>query len=378
MTAEVRDMPRTPGAGRANTPSRCATSRKSGRAWWRTTMSSLRVRKGEIHALVGENGAGKTTLMNILYGLLKPDSGEILINGQRVTGCAARATPSPRHRHGAPALHADPAADRRREHRAGLRAGHQRRLLRQRATADASDPRTLRALRAGARSRRAHAATCRWACSSASRSSRRSIVAPSILILDEPTAVLTPQETDELFAVLRGLAQKGKTIIFITHKLREVLAISDRITVMRRGKVVGELLTTETNAAGDRAHDGRARGAAARRQGRRPSPATVALRVRASDRATPTRALPRGARRLASSCARARSWASPASRATGRASWWRRWPARARHRRPAYPRRRRDRERMTRARRSAALALAHIPEDRRGAASCSTTRSRTT
>jgi simple sugar transport system ATP-binding protein len=65
--------------------------------------------------------------------------------------------------------------------------------------------------------------------------------------MDEPTGVLTPQETDELFGVLRGLVQQGKTIIFITHKLREVLAISDRVTVMRRGKVVGEVLTKDTN-----------------------------------------------------------------------------------------------------------------------------------
>jgi len=68
-----------------------------------------------------------------------------------------------------------------------------------------------------------------------------------ILIMDEPTGVLTPQETDELFRVLRGLVQQGKTIIFITHKLREVLEISDRVTVLRRGKIVGEKLTKDTN-----------------------------------------------------------------------------------------------------------------------------------
>ncbi|HKB48492.1 MAG TPA: ABC transporter ATP-binding protein, partial [Ktedonobacterales bacterium] len=70
-----------------------------------------------------------------------------------------------------------------------------------------------------------------------------------ILIMDEPTGVLTPQETDELFRVLRGLVQQGKTIIFITHKLREVLAISDTVTVLRRGRVVGEVLTRDTNQA---------------------------------------------------------------------------------------------------------------------------------
>jgi simple sugar transport system ATP-binding protein len=68
-----------------------------------------------------------------------------------------------------------------------------------------------------------------------------------ILILDEPTGVLTPQESEELFRVVRGLQRDGKTIIFISHKLKEVLEISDRITVMRRGKVVGELITAKTN-----------------------------------------------------------------------------------------------------------------------------------
>src|SRR5205823_7527832 len=73
--------------------------------------------------------------------------------------------------------------------------------------------------------------------------------AADILIMDEPTGVLTPQETFELFGVLRGLAQQGKTIIFITHKLREVLELTDTITVLRRGKNVGELVTKDTNQA---------------------------------------------------------------------------------------------------------------------------------
>ena len=82
--------------------------------------------------------------------------------------------------------------------------------------------------------------TCRSACSSAWRSSRRCIATAKILILDEPTAVLTPQEGEDLFRIMRELAQRGVSIIFISHKLKEVLAVADRITVLRGGRVVGE------------------------------------------------------------------------------------------------------------------------------------------
>ena len=92
-------------------------------------------------------------------------------------------------------------------------------------------------------------ARCRWAGSSGSRSSRRSTATRRILVLDEPTAVLTPQETEEIFEVLRRLAAEGHSILFISHKLYEVLEIADRITVIRRGKVVGERIPSETNEA---------------------------------------------------------------------------------------------------------------------------------
>lgn len=206
---------------------------------------SLGVRRGEIHALVGENGAGKSTLMNILYGLLRPDSGEILINGN------AAEIHGPRdaialgigmvHQHfmlipvltvnenivlgrepvkGAGVYDKDAANQAIRElaTRYGLsidpyaRTGDLPIGLQQRVE-------ILKVLYRGA----------------------------DILILDEPTGVLTPQETDDLFKVLRGLAQQGKTIIFITHKLREVLQISDTVTVLRRGKIVGQLVTKETS-----------------------------------------------------------------------------------------------------------------------------------
>ncbi len=83
-------------------------------------------------------------------------------------------------------------------------------------------------------------AICRSALNSESRSSKRSTAQAEILILDEPTAVLTPQEADDLFEIMKSLVSQGKSIVFITHKLREVLAVSDRISVMRSGQMVGQ------------------------------------------------------------------------------------------------------------------------------------------
>ncbi len=206
---------------------------------------TFRVRRGEIHALVGENGAGKSTLMNILYGLLKPDEGEILVNGKTA------AINGPRdaialgigmvHQHfmlippltvGENIVLGREPTRRGDLYDAGAASAAIRELTRQYGLRIDPNARTgdlpvglqqrveiLKVLYRGA----------------------------DIIILDEPTGVLTPQETDDLFVVLRGLVRKGKTIIFITHKLREVLAISDRVTVLRRGKVVGEVLTPETN-----------------------------------------------------------------------------------------------------------------------------------
>ena len=206
---------------------------------------NLSVRHGEIHALVGENGAGKTTLMNILYGLIKPSSGEILIDEK------------PTHISGPrDAIHL------------GIGMVHQHFMLIPPLTVAENivlgyEPggiygryrqqearnqycRADQAIWAARRSRCHYRPAFGGACSSAWRFSKSSIAARDILIMDEPTGVLTPQETDELFAVLRGLVAQGKTIIFITHKLREVLELSDRVTVLRRGKVVGHLITKDT------------------------------------------------------------------------------------------------------------------------------------
>ena len=100
-----------------------------------------------------------------------------------------------------------------------------------------------------------------------------------ILVLDEPTAVLTPQEARELFEIIRGLTAQGKSIIFISHKLNEVLEIADRITVLRRGKLVETLPRRGRHRGGPRPADGRARGAAARREDRRRTPAEPLLEV---------------------------------------------------------------------------------------------------
>lgn len=203
------------------------------------------VRAGEIHALVGENGAGKSTLMNILYGLIKPDSGEILVDGKP----ASLQGPRDAIRHGIGmvhqhfmlipvfSVHENVVLGREPVRTLGLYDQAQARAeIREltRAYGLALDP------------------DARVSDLPVGLQQRVEIVkvlfrGAKILILDEPTGVLTPQESADLFRVLRDLVKAGKTIIFISHKLREVLEISDRITVMRRGKVVGHLQTKATS-----------------------------------------------------------------------------------------------------------------------------------
>src|SRR5207302_1114544 len=207
----------------------------------------LSVRTGQIHALVGENGAGKTTLMNILYGLIRPDSGEIFINGQpaHITG--------PRDAIGL-----------------GIGMVHQHFMLIPPLTVAENivlghEPGGLRSaydvkkageviLKLSKQYNLPIDPDMRIEKLSVGLQQRVEILkilyrAADILIMDEPTGVLTPQETFELFGVLRGLVRQGKTIIFITHKLREVLELTDSITVLRRGKNACELVTKETNHA---------------------------------------------------------------------------------------------------------------------------------
>ncbi|MHB8398810.1 MAG: ABC transporter ATP-binding protein [Candidatus Limnocylindrales bacterium] len=205
---------------------------------------SLDLRRGEIHALLGENGAGKTTLMNVLYGLATPDAGEILIDGEtvRIAGpsdAIARGICMV-HQHfmlvpvlsvtenivlGAETMANPIFLDRREAERRIValaeRFGFQIDPDAKVGTLSVGQQQRVEILKALYRETR-------------------------ILVLDEPTAVLTPQETEEIFALLRRLASGGQSIIFISHKLYEVLEIADRITVIRRGRVVGTRLPSET------------------------------------------------------------------------------------------------------------------------------------
>jgi ABC-type uncharacterized transport system ATPase subunit len=208
---------------------------------------NLTVRKGEIHALVGENGAGKSTLMNILYGLIHPDSGEILINGQpvHISGPrdAIRLKIGMVHQHFMLIPPLTVAENIVLGHEPGSVAS----------TYDIKKARAI-ILELSKQYGLPIDPDVRVEKLSVGLQQRVEILkvlyrAADILILDEPTGVLTPQETFELFGVLRGLARQGKTIIFITHKLREVLELSDTITVLRRGKNAGTLVTSQTDQA---------------------------------------------------------------------------------------------------------------------------------
>lgn len=205
----------------------------------------LTLNQGEIHALLGENGAGKTTLMNILYGLYHPDAGQIIVRGQPV---------SLRGPQDAIAL--------------GIGMVHQHFMLIPVFTVAENVMLGVESIRNGVVLDRDKVAAEITQIStqyglevnpriyvkdlSVGIQQRVEIIKllyrhADILILDEPTAVLTPQEADDLFQVLRNLKAQNKSIIFITHKLREVLALSDRISVLRNGRVVGTTEPAKTN-----------------------------------------------------------------------------------------------------------------------------------
>jgi general nucleoside transport system ATP-binding protein len=199
---------------------------------------------GEIHALLGENGAGKTTLMNVLDGLCRPDAGTILLDEHE----ARFADPGDAIRAGIGMVHQNfmliPAFTVAENVMLGFeRTGPLGFLDKRQARAEIADL-----------SRRFKLEVDPDALVgdlSVGQQQRVEIVKAlardaKLLILDEPTAVLTPQEIEELFSVMRALRQAGCAILFITHKLKEVLAIADRITVIRLGKVVGTLRPSET------------------------------------------------------------------------------------------------------------------------------------
>ncbi|CAG0944619.1 partial Galactose/methyl galactoside import ATP-binding protein MglA, partial [Anaerolineae bacterium] len=209
--------------------------------------------QGEIHGLLGENGAGKTTLMNILYGLYQQDEGEVSINGKPTR----IASPHEAIAHGIGMVHQHfmlvppltvteniilgqeslqartkflgrlAALDRRSAAQRIRELSHQYRL-------DVDPNAYIKDLPVGAQQRvEIVKALYRHA---------------EILILDEPTAVLTPQEADELFIIMRELVKQGKSIVFITHKLREIFAVTDRISVMRGGKMIGTVMPAEATS----------------------------------------------------------------------------------------------------------------------------------
>ena len=208
----------------------------------------LKVAPGEIRGLLGENGAGKTTLMNVLYGLVQPDEGEILVDGKPVTihspKDAINAKIGMVHQHfmlvpvftvaenvmlGVEPTHGrwPGLLDRR-------RAARQVRELSERYGLQVNPDALIEDLPVGVQQRvEIIKALLRQA---------------SVLILDEPTAVLTPGETEDLFRVMRELRSGGRSIVFISHKLKEVQAIADHITVIRRGKVVGDRPPTASDA----------------------------------------------------------------------------------------------------------------------------------
>lgn len=201
---------------------------------------NLTVRHGEIMALLGENGSGKTTLMNMLSGIYHPDEGEILIGGKP----AAITSPAMAFRYGIGMIHQhfklvdvmtalenillgsgrDKAQKLLHAQVSELCARYELPVSLDKKIYDmsVSEKQTVEVLKVLYRGAR-------------------------ILILDEPTAVLTPQEVDRLFAILRRMKEDGCAVVIITHKLGEVMEISDRVTILRKGQCVGTVATAETN-----------------------------------------------------------------------------------------------------------------------------------
>ncbi|UUZ81563.1 ABC transporter ATP-binding protein [Paenibacillus sp. P26] len=205
---------------------------------------SLTLRQGEILALLGENGAGKSTLMNILFGLYQPDEGEIYVNGERVFITGPKTAIQ-----------------------LGLGMVHQHFKLVQPFTVTENiilgmEPRRRLGMDYTKAARQVSELSARYGSRVDPRARVRDISVgmqrrveilktlyrgAEILIFDEPTAVLTPQEIHELTEIMRRLTAEGKSIILITHKLKEIMAIADRVTVIRRGRVIDTLNVKETN-----------------------------------------------------------------------------------------------------------------------------------
>src|SRR6266511_2390325 len=208
------------------------------------------VRAGEVHSLLGENGAGKSTLMRILYGLYRADEGEIRLKGEPV----AITSPSDAIARGIGMIHQHfmlvPTLTVAENVALGLPSP--RRPL---TDLEAASGRILELSRTYGLKVDPKAYV--WQLSVGERQRVEIIKAlyrnASLLILDEPTAVLTPQEVDDLFAIFRQMVADGRGLVFISHKIREVRALSDRITVLRNGRVVGTVLPADVSGR-DLAH----------------------------------------------------------------------------------------------------------------------------
>ena len=205
---------------------------------------TLQLKKGEIHALLGENGAGKSTLMNVLFGLYQPEAGEIKVRGESVK-----------------------ITDPNKANDLGIGMVHQHFMLVENFTVTeniilGSEPTKLGAVNIKKAAKDIAALSKKYNLDvdpyakiediSVGMQQRVEILktlyrGAEILIFDEPTASLTPQEITELMAILKLLIREGKSIIIITHKLKEIMEVSDRVTIIRKGEGIGTVVTAETN-----------------------------------------------------------------------------------------------------------------------------------
>jgi len=205
---------------------------------------TLQLEKGEIHALLGENGAGKSTLMNVLFGLYQPESGEIRVRGEKVN-----------------------ITDPNVANDLGIGMVHQHFMLVENFTVTeniilGNEPKKMGMINIRDAAKKVAEISKLYGLNvdpyekiqdiSVGMQQRVEILktlyrGAEILIFDEPTASLTPQEIDELMAILKKLIEEGKSIIIITHKLQEIMDVSDRVTIIRKGEGIGTVITAETN-----------------------------------------------------------------------------------------------------------------------------------